>query len=181
MDLLSKDRSLPGTLGCVRLVAVAVMAVALGGCYSPELQDCVVACTAAADCGPGQACGGDGWCAGGDVIGQCQVPIEPPIEPPMGAGDELRVVIAGQGKVEIETSSLTGQSVKETCTSTSSTGATCAYPTSDGMWATLRQKEGGGWRFDGWSWIACTLGKPKSCLVRTGTGSTVVNATFIMQ
>ena len=152
------------------------MATALSGCYSPELQDCVVACSVAADCGPGQACGGDGWCAGGDAVGQCDPPSD---EPPVGTGDELRVVIEGLGEVEIDTSGSASLPGNKICVSTRSTGATCVYPMAAGMWATLRQKEVGGWRFDGWSWIGCTLGKPKSCLIRTGAGSTLVSAKFV--
>jgi hypothetical protein len=97
----------------------------------------------------------------------------------MGAGDELRVIIEGQGQVEIETSSSSGPVVKETCISTKASGASCVYPMSAGMWATLRQREGGGWRFDGWDWLGCTVGKPKSCLIRTGMGSTRVGAKFL--
>jgi hypothetical protein len=178
MDLLSNARR---GLGRAGLVAAAATTVALSGCYSPQLQDCAVACASAADCGPGQACGSDGWCAGGAEVGQCAAPVgePPPPPPPPPPGDELRVVIEGQGQVEIEPSSLDGPPVKKTCASTTPTGTTCAYPMPAGAWATLRQKDGSGWRFDGWSWSACSLGKPRSCLVRTGTGSTLVKAKFL--
>lgn len=157
-------------------VALIGATTAASGCYSPELKDCVVACMNAADCAPGQACGDDGWCAGGEQAGQCE---DPGGEPPVPMGDELRVVIEGQGQVEMETSSLAGPPMKETCTSSTAAGTTCTYPMPAGMWATLRQKEGGGWLFDGWASPGCTFGKPKSCLVRTGMGSTVVGAKFL--
>jgi hypothetical protein len=41
------------------------------GCYAPELHDCTVECTRAADCASGQMCGSDGWCARPEAAGRC--------------------------------------------------------------------------------------------------------------
>lgn len=49
-----------------------IVAVVLGaGCYSPSLRDCTVTCAAASDCGGGQICGADGYCAAPSVAGRC--------------------------------------------------------------------------------------------------------------
>jgi len=49
-----------------------MVAVATGaGCYSPTLRDCTVTCTAERDCGGGQRCGPDGFCAAPSIAGRC--------------------------------------------------------------------------------------------------------------
>jgi len=52
--------------------AVLVLGVVLvGGCYNPALRNCTVQCSGPGDCGNGQVCGSDGWCAAADVAGRC--------------------------------------------------------------------------------------------------------------
>jgi hypothetical protein len=55
----------------MEVLRIAVTALALGACYSPELRDCAVACATSEDCGPGQLCGADRWCAGSAMAGRC--------------------------------------------------------------------------------------------------------------
>lgn len=169
-----------GASGALGALALALQLAA--GCYSPELEDCAVACSAASDCGPGQSCRPDGWCAGPDHATGCGKPGGPGPGGPGGDDDEdddgesLQMVIEGQGQIEVESSSV---SLKETCTSNSSGGTTCNYVMPSGTWVSLRQKEQGGWRFEGWQWPGCGLGKPKTCLVLSGPGTSTVVAKFL--
>jgi hypothetical protein len=43
-------------------IVVGVVTAYLG-CYSPDLRDCTVQCSASTDCTGGQVCRDDGWCA----------------------------------------------------------------------------------------------------------------------
>lgn len=61
----------------MELLKTFAVAVALAGCYSPDLRDCAVFCSAETDCGPGQVCGSDGMCAAPAVAGQCGQMIQP--------------------------------------------------------------------------------------------------------
>jgi len=47
----------------MELLSRLVLAVVLTGCYTPDLRDCVVKCTAQTGCADGEACGADGFCA----------------------------------------------------------------------------------------------------------------------
>jgi hypothetical protein len=51
-----------GLLG--RAIALSFVASA---CYSPDLRDCTVSCSAPGDCASGQMCGPQGFCAAPDV------------------------------------------------------------------------------------------------------------------
>ncbi len=159
------------------LVALGGLASLAAACYSPSLEDCAVACSSAQDCGPGQSCRSDGWCAGPDHSEGCGMP------PPGGDdGDDrdadasLQIVIEGMGQVEVESSSA---GLSEVCVANSAAGATCTYAIPSGTWASLRQKEQGGWRFESWQWPGCGLGKPKTCLVLTGKGTNSATAKFM--
>lgn len=158
-------------------IAVAALAwitvVVLASCYSPQLEECAVTCTTAEDCSPDQRCGADGWCVGEDRVGRCDVAPAADGGPLPGAPGELHIVITGQGEIELE-------ALGEKCTSRAATGATCSYPIGPGVWVTLREKDGGGWRFAGWDWLGCTFGRPKSCLIKTAStgAATTVTARF---
>lgn len=53
------------------MVRALLAAALICGCYSPHLQECRVACDKSADCGTGQLCGEDGWCATPSNAGHC--------------------------------------------------------------------------------------------------------------
>ena len=158
------------------LSALASLVVA-GGCYSPQLEDCAVACKSADDCGPDQACGDDGWCAGEDAIGRCDGSGAGSGSGDPAATSQLRVIVSGLGAVELLSNS---QSIDETCTSSSGTGtgATCTYQVRPGAWVSLREKASGGARFAGWDFPSCTIGRPKTCLVRVSDSVTTAGARF---
>ena len=77
-------------------------ALALAGCYSPELQNCTVSCAAVTECGSGQVCGADGFCAEPSVAGHCNAGgpdaaiHDAAIQE---ANVALRITIAGRGRV----------------------------------------------------------------------------------
>ncbi len=54
------------------VLRIAATVLALGACYSPELRDCAVSCASTDDCGPGQLCGADRWCAAPEIAGRCE-------------------------------------------------------------------------------------------------------------
>jgi hypothetical protein len=56
----------------IRTASACVAAVLASGCYDPELQDCTETCAARDECGPGQVCGADGFCAQPSVAGTCR-------------------------------------------------------------------------------------------------------------
>ena len=61
-----RDRRPRGTASksaCDGILAAAVAALVLAGCYTPALRDCTVSCDAPGDCASGQVCGSDGMCA----------------------------------------------------------------------------------------------------------------------
>ena len=167
------------------LPTVAVVAAclsALPACYSPELADCAVACTAAEDCAPGQRCGADGWCAGDAKADRCDGSQAPDGGALPGSTLELRLTIAGRGQVELDAPMGTppGPGDKPTCVSAQAGGVTCSYLFPANTWLTLRVRESGGWEFSGWDAPGCGLGRPKSCLVlvRTAEAPTFVTARF---
>src|SRR5687768_11522870 len=95
--------------------------IAGGACYEPELRDCTLSCTAAADCADGQVCGADHFCASPEIAGTCatmpggaggtgrdagvtdaKMPDTRPDAPPDAATHVLLAIsIAGKGQVTV--------------------------------------------------------------------------------
>jgi len=90
-------------VGVLRAVSIAL---ALAGCYSPELAECAVACSAEADCGDGQTCNAEGLCASagvscrasGDAAVTADAPVEPDAPPPQTT---LRIHVMDRGEVRL--------------------------------------------------------------------------------
>jgi hypothetical protein len=57
------------------LVWPTVAALAVAGCFSPEVRDCSVTCASGEDCARGQLCGSDHFCASPARLGHCAVPV----------------------------------------------------------------------------------------------------------
>jgi len=66
------------------VLAGAVAALALAGCYAPSVRDCTVRCASAGDCAGGQVCGADGLCAAPEIAGRCGT------TPPDASGHDAR-------------------------------------------------------------------------------------------
>lgn len=162
-------------MGFLKLaLALALLSTLAAGCYSPQLADCAVQCKTADDCGPDQACGSDGWCAGSDELGRCDDPMGGGGSGDPAATSQLRLVISGLGEVEVLSNA---ESINTTCTA-SGASDTCTYQVRPGAWVSLREKSSGGWRFSGWDSPGCTMGRPKSCLVRVSDVVTTAGARF---
>jgi hypothetical protein len=172
-----------------------VTLAALASCYSPDIRDCVVACTAPEDCAPGHVCGGDGLCASPEIAGACDELDQPDArtpridardspdarEPPDAEASpdatptaSLRIVITGKGKVKAEAP------IDVECQSSGDAGAVCNYPVAAGTIVTVREKDGGGWQFDEWTMYVPCLGlSSETCTVTVGVGATSVGAIFV--
>jgi hypothetical protein len=154
-------------------------------CFSPREQDGAVACGAAGSCPPGFVChAGDGRCyrsppgggidapvidgAPGDAAGDAGEPDGMPIDADPTAV-ELRIVIAGRGRVTVE-------ALGVMCEGTQQTPGDCRYAVSPGTEVTLTavqtQQPS---PFTGWAG-ACS-GTDPSCTL-TITAPTQVTATF---
>ena len=175
-----------GVLGRMTLAAIA-----LGGCYSPELRDCIVACTATSDCAPDQVCGSDGRCAAPDLAGRCMSlgttpdgatpgPVDASIDarpmidaaPPVDAAPmqgSLRIKIGGRGYVVVDnTSSLA-------CSFTAP-GAECTFLLPPGV-KQLRAYADSGMMFE--RWMGACMGNVAVCNVTLGLAPpTFVEAKF---
>ncbi|MDB4952815.1 MAG: hypothetical protein JWO36_384 [Myxococcales bacterium] len=79
--------------------ALPAFILALAGCYSPDARNCTVSCASAMECGNGQICGADGFCAAPNVAGHCNA-ANPDAAVPQ-ANVALRITIQGQGRVSI--------------------------------------------------------------------------------
>lgn len=163
------------------ILKAIVAAALLAGCYSPNLRDCVVACTAADDCAPDQVCGSDGRCAAPDIAGSCSsvAPLPdaavdaradaaldaPPDAPPLAT---LVVQIAGKGIVAV-----TGIG---TCNYTAPAHS-CTFGVMPGAQVELVATGTGGDEFDRWQSVACT-GQDATCTITVVPPSTMVAAKF---
>jgi hypothetical protein len=57
-------------MGLLAKCAALTLAL-LAGCYEPQLVDCTIRCSGAADCASGQVCGADHFCAAPDIADHC--------------------------------------------------------------------------------------------------------------
>ena len=84
--------------------------VLLAACYSPDVRDCVVACSSTDDCAPSQLCGGDGFCVSPEGSCKTAATVDAGRVPPQeqdAAPDarvdlvKLRVRVEGRGEVNV--------------------------------------------------------------------------------
>jgi hypothetical protein len=172
------------TLRAVGALGASALVGAAGGCYSPDLADCVTRCTKAADCAPDQVCGDDRRCAAPEVADQCDQllepdardgadapPGDPDARPDAASATMLRVEVGGGGRVKVE------MPVDENCDGDDEAGAVCTYAVSLGVNVRLRAQRQGDWSFTAWTGT-CTPMPPDNCLVVIGPGTTTAGATF---
>ena len=152
--------------------------VLLAACYSPDVRDCVVTCTGAADCAPEQVCGDDGFCAspaaagtcstlastdaGVDAPGDSQPPDAKPDAPPMTTV-RLWVRIEGRGEVTIPgIGNCDGGS-----------GQTeCQFDVPKGVPTTLHATPKHNWIFEEWG-DACKSAQTATCVISPAIDSDV--------
>ena len=159
------------------LKTAALASALLGGtaCYSPRLDDCVVACGADSDCAPSQTCGVDRMCAWPELSGACAslgapdaallddagvdgprpVDARPDAASPVDAPGivvQLRIKIDGSGSVAVQ--------------GHGSCDDDCTYLVAQGVPLTLHatpSNGGGDWKFDKWQGGICSGPNP-TCL-----------------
>lgn len=160
------------------LTSAGFLLVALAGCYGPALSECAVTCSQAGDCGPGQVCSGSGWCTSPGQTSACGAALMDAAASDAGPGDELaalRLELEGAGSVEASAP------INQTCASHRAGRLQCTYAALAGTQVTLRARDGGGWRFSGWSSSSCDGGQAKTCTLTLAAGTTAVGATFILR
>jgi hypothetical protein len=102
-------------------VKLAVLLLAAGGCYAPDLRDCVVACTSSAECAAAHVCGSDGFCATAERAGHCgmlhdggddidarldpdaRMPADARMADAAGPHVTLTIDVGGKGSVDVGT------------------------------------------------------------------------------
>lgn len=175
-------------MALLRLVALAI--VAAGGCYGPELGDCVVSCASDVDCAPAQICGRDGRCATPALAGRCDerdgggppMPGDVPSLPPDAANVDasvppvdapgtvtLRIRIRGRGYVVV------GGNLAMTCDHTAP-GDQCMFAVTAGAPVELHAFPALGHRLERWK-DACE-GEQPTCSLTPSRPMTTVEAEF---
>jgi hypothetical protein len=137
---------------------VAVCATVVVACYSPDLADCAVRCSAAGDCAGGMTCGAEGLCRLEGARGTC-ADVRNDGGTPLGddaglATVEVEPAGAGAGRV-------TSQPAGIDC----GTACSAAFPI--GQQLTLTASPGADSLFDGWS-AACEGQAQAVCSVVVG-------------
>jgi len=171
-------------MGLLR-ASVASLAAIAGGCYSPELRDCTVTCSAASDCADGQVCGDDQYCAAPGIAGRCSTlpgDAGPTIRD--GGADARTIVdarpdatvwaaidisIEGQGRVIVQNIA--------TCEKTGPQNGSCTFYVPAGLAITVHAQPYFDWRFDKWTMSACDPVGGSTCTFQA-TGTSPVGAKF---
>jgi len=164
-------------------IAAALLAPVLGGCYSPQLQDCSVTCEAAGDCASGQVCDEGGWCTAPDQIGTCPerpdrmdagVDADPTIDAPSDGGltAALRILITGRGRVLVDPAGVECERFA------SGEGGDCTFlvPASEPQTLTAERSHPSS-PFAGWTTENC-LGQDTVCTVTVNPPGVLVSASF---
>ena len=141
-------------------VALALL-LGLGGCYTPDLRDCTVTCSAPGDCAGGQVCGADGFCAASGVAGSCG---KGALDAGIDAAPQvvLHVQVMGTGRVDVTGASSCGGNGPSDCMITVPKGPVTLHAV-----ATDGDKP-----FDRWTTPNCT-GQTSTCMFSANTSTTV--------
>lgn len=163
------------------ILRIAAAVLALGACYAPELADCAVTCASSDDCGPGQACDADSWCASPTMAGRCERPDGGATNDAAMVGDAFSVVdaapdapahvtlvvqIGGHGRVTIASVG--------TCADTAP-GHQCTFSVTTGIPRVLVAEGTGEDEFD--RWTGACAGQGASCAL-TPVAATTTQAKF---
>jgi hypothetical protein len=173
------------------LLARLGLAVALSGCYAPELRDCTVTCASASECSADQVCGGDGFCAAPASAGRCLrveppdadsdgaldarvIDAAPPVDaamadaavPPIDAPVPVTLDVRVDGHGEVVVAGIA------TCDDDH-----CMYTVSAGVTLMLEAAPDAGWRFDKWDSATCSQ-QDETCTTVAEPPKTSVRAKF---
>jgi hypothetical protein len=175
----------------VLIRAAALAALAVAGCYRPEVADCTVTCGAPGDCAGGQVCA-DGWCvASAELAASCAArPDGPPAEddarpidasvldgpppdapPPDASLHVLHVIVQGRGKVVVSPLGVE-------CVGSNGAPGDCEWSVEPGSEQTLLPVDTHpADSFAGWSTANCSA-EPAACVLAMDAAVTLVGATF---
>ena len=136
------------------VLAHVASALAIAGCYSPTVSDCVLACTSSADCAADQVC----------TAGKCAAPSAScsgaaPVDAAPGSVP-IAIAISGIGDVVI------GPMMCETPSGGS--GAMCTLAAAPGAPATAMAMAKGGDMFMAWTSTVCAAQMPSCTFTPTG-------------
>lgn len=161
-------------MGLLARSAAAIVMLA-SGCYSPDVRDCTVLCSAVTDCATGQICGSDHLCASPEIAGQCstlphdagagdrdggmadaKLPVDAmPDAPPDAAPTAvLHVQIEGQGRVTVEGVGM--------CDAAGPQMGNCMFVVALAAELTATAVDYPGWTFDKWTTVPC-ITEPRIC------------------
>lgn len=175
---------------------VPLAACSATACYAPELPDCAVACATAADCAPGQVCGGDSMCASPPIAGQCaQLATPDAVAPGDGGGDapprdaavpgsdaplgadaailDAPITPMVQLRIEIRGGGQVEVAGYGTCHAPLEP---CTYAVPQGVAAMLAASAYPGWQFE--KWQGPCDGQDEACTITPATSATKVTARF---
>lgn len=171
-------------MGILRASVASLVGIA-GGCYSPELRDCTVTCSAAGDCADGQVCGADHYCAAPGIAGQCSTL-------PGDAGGTIRdggmdaptivdaradatvwaaidISVEGQGRVIVQNIA--------SCEKAPPQNGSCTFYVPAGLAVTVHAQPYFEWHFDKWTMAACDHVDGATCTFQAN-GTSPVGAKF---
>lgn len=168
---------------------VALLAAIAGGCYSPELRDCTLTCSAASDCADGQVCGDDHFCAAPGIAGRCStlptdaggtirdaavdgpkiVDARPDAAPDATVWAAIEVTIEGQGRVIVQNIA--------TCEKAGPQNGSCMFYVLTGSAVTVHAQGYFDWHFDKWTLAACEEVDGSTCTFQA-IATSYVNAKF---
>jgi hypothetical protein len=161
----------------LKLLAAAAL-LAPAACYEPHFPDCTVRCATSADCAPGQACGGHGYCAAPELacaLAGFDAPVAdgPPADshrPPDAASKvQLRVRISEKGKVFVEDVGM--------CDSEGWANGDCRFSVTAGIPLVLHAIPHAGYVFERWTSSACAMAE-ETCMLTPIEPLTEVRARF---
>jgi hypothetical protein len=162
------------------LLLLGAAPLALASCYEPRLADCTVRCSSSDDCGPGQTCGDQGYCAaaGRACSTSADAPTPDAATPPDGGGHKpdgggknvvLRVQVGEGGKVRVDSAG--------TCDGDGAEHGDCSYVVPESASLELRATPRGGYVFDQWTSTACAM-SGSACFLTPVDDLTVVSVKF---
>lgn len=141
---------------------ILVMMVLVAGCYSPELEDCVVTCTSSEECGGDLVCTPKGLCAASGDACNATTTGGPMIE--------LRITVMGEGSVEVDGVGVCDPS------SSGPMGETCILAAPAGSLSLEAIPGEDDKPFEKWTSIVCA-GQDESCEVTLVIGA-MISAKF---
>jgi len=177
-------------MGILRVSGPLLVAMT-SACYSPELRDCTLTCTAASDCADGQVCGSDHFCAAPGIAGRCSsLPGDAGGTDRDGGVDDqkmpdarrdaatpdatayvlLAITIEGKGRVIVQGIGICEQAAPQ--------NGHCTFPVQLGMVTTAQAQPYWDQRFEKWTTAICAATLGSTCTFTPTTTSTALGVKF---